>query len=197
MADIIPQQSTGNARDNYAAIELPDRETATAFYSQVRARLLDVNNWKDRSGFLSAEFTLVDRDGKRSDAPPKPGDYFKIKLPPIPVGEYDWVRIEKVEEHSEQDHDYTAIRVRPAEDPFLSGKGIHHFYTADATSSFIVSRVGNLVTAEVHGRNEEANTETSSTLLAGIRNLAVASGALIGLSDFQWNKLVKGLLQSP
>lgn len=200
MADIIPQQTSGTGKDNRAQIELSEPKHAREQYEISRARLLDVNHWGDMSGFLSASFQLLDQKGRLvKNRLPKPGDYFRIKLPaPIPLNEYDWVRVERVEEINEPDRDRqtTAIRVRPASDPSQRTTETDHFFSPEATSSFIVERDGNRVSAEVHGRNEKPNIDGAKSLGAEVRNTVIAAGALLGLSDMQWNKLVKGILQS-
>jgi hypothetical protein len=200
MADIIPQQTSGMGKDNRAQIELAEPSQARQQYEVARARLLDVNHWGDMSGFLSASFQLVDQDGRQvKNRLPMPGDYFKIKIPaPAPLNEYDWVQVERVEEINEPDKDrqITAIRVRPASDPSQRTTETEHFFSPEATSSFIVEREGNRVSAEVHGRNEKPNTKDVDDLRSELRNTIGATGALLGLSDIQWNKLVKGILQS-
>ena len=200
MADIIPQQTSGTGKDNRAQVELSEPQHAREQYEMARARLLDVNHWGDMSGFLSASFQLLDPEGKQvKNRLPMTGDYFKIKVPaPAPLNEYDWVKVERVEEINEPDKDrqLTAIRVRPASDPSQRTTETDHFFSPEATSSFIVEREGNRVSAEVHGRNEKPNTDEANGLASEIRNTVIAAGAMLGLSDMQWNKLVKGILQS-
>ena len=68
-----------------------------------------------------------------------------------------------------------------------------HFLSDDATSTFIISRKNNTITASVHGRNEKPNTEAAG-LLDKIRNAIVGTTAVAGISKIQWKLLVKGLL---
>ena len=195
MPNSIPQQSTGNSRDNEAHIQFSSENKARSLYQEARSRLLDVNNWKNFSGFFSADFALMDGSGTKLEREPRSGDYFRIKLPsPAPADEFDWVRIETVDEVETDEMQYTSIRVRPSEDPVKADAHIDHFFSDKATSNFMVMRKGTLVTAEVHGRNEQANVENSGNVSSGLRNIAVAAGALLGFSDFQWKKLVNGLL---
>ncbi|MBC8052817.1 MAG: hypothetical protein H7Y13_07110 [Sphingobacteriaceae bacterium] len=69
-----------------------------------------------------------------------------------------------------------------------------HFFKDDASSTFLVQRNGLTVKAEVHGRNEQANTNTEK-FIDKARNILVAAGAMLGFSDFQWKSLVKGLIR--
>ena len=195
MPNSIPQQSTGNSRDNEAHVQLSNETEARLLYNQARSRLLNVNSWKDFSGFFSADFTLTDGSGSKLEREPREGDYFRIKLPsPAPADEFDWVRIETIDEVETDEMQYTSMRVRPSEDPVKADSHIDHFFSDKATSNFTVMRKGSLVSAEVHGRNEQANVEHSGNITFGLRNIAVAAGALLGFSDFQWKKLVNGLL---
>ena len=73
---------------------------------------------------------------------------------------------------------------------------IAHFFSDEATSSFVVKREKNRVIAGVYGRNEKPNTD-SETLTDSIRNTAMAAGALSGFSKIQWKSLVAGLLTEP
>jgi hypothetical protein len=57
----------------------------------------------------------------------------------------------------------------------------------------MIIREGCVITAEIHGRNEEPNTETKK-LPDKMRNLVVGTAATIGLAKIQWQKLAKGLL---
>jgi hypothetical protein len=197
MSDIIPQQTSGSPKDNVATIEMPETRHAMEHYQTARARLLDVNHWGDMSGFLSASFQLIDQEGKTvRNRLPQTGDYFRIKVPaPSPLNQYDWVRVEKIEEVNESERQMTAIRVRPSRDPLSVDQETQHFFSEEATSSFIVKREGKKILAEVHGRNEQPNVSETESLGSEIRNTIVATGALLGLSDIQWNKLVKGLLK--
>jgi hypothetical protein len=71
---------------------------------------------------------------------------------------------------------------------------VAHFFTEEATSNFMVKRVGNKVSAEVHGRNEKPNTEAEK-LVDKARNTAVATGAVTGFAKLQWKSLVNGLIK--
>jgi len=197
MASDIPQQHDGGRSDTRAEIELSEPAHARERYETARARLLDINHWGDMSGFLSASFLLTDEAGKPvRNRLPHTGDHFRIRIPaPQPLKEYDWVRIERITEHDEPEMQMTAITVRPAPDPENDSEEVSHFFSEQATSTFEVKREGVKVSAEVHGRNELPNTEAEEAGRA-VRNTIVAAGALLGLSDIQWNKLVHGLLRT-
>jgi hypothetical protein len=69
-----------------------------------------------------------------------------------------------------------------------------HFFEDLATSTFVIERIGNPVTARYYGRNELPNTETSEKKDI-IRNAIVATGAAAGLSELQWSALLKAFLK--
>jgi hypothetical protein len=85
------------------------------------------------------------------------------------------------------------MRVRPS-DPPRQKEETEHFFSKDATSSFIVERKGNVVTAYVRGRNELPNTEEPESFLKKIRNAAIALAAMAGLNTPQWKGLAKGII---
>ena len=70
-----------------------------------------------------------------------------------------------------------------------------HFFKDAATSTFQVKRIANEVYAEVHGRNEVANTEANATT-DKIRNTVVGWSAKLGLSFPQWKSLVTGIVKN-
>jgi hypothetical protein len=199
-SDIVPAQKKGQKLDTSRTIEFSTRQEAVEAYARARERLLDVNSWEGLAGALSAKFQLMDAQGRAKAGPPEPGDHFSIDLPApgSPAGEGpDWVRLEKVENLSEpaSDLEGVAMRVRPCDNPHNAKDEVAHFYTDDATSSFIVERRGNKVTGHIHGRNEIPNTEQTDSLLDKARNALVALPAMVGLAKTQWSSLVDGWLE--
>jgi hypothetical protein len=177
----------------------PSKEEAIRFFEVVKARLLQVNRWKEWSGALSAGFQLTDEQGIEIEGKPAKGNYFRINIPApgVLTGEgYDWVRVEEVKEESEEGCEYVAIRVRPAPSPVNGNEDVAHFYTDEATSNFIVRRDGTKITAGVYGRNEKPNVKAADTVIDKIRNAVVGAGGVSGLSKLQWKALVSGLLAS-
>jgi hypothetical protein len=85
------------------------------------------------------------------------------------------------------------MRVRPTNNPKNEGEKIAHFFSDNATSSFIVMRNENEVTAAVYGRNEKPNTNADS-ITNKLRNAFVAMSAIFGIANIQWNNLVRGLI---
>jgi len=193
----IPEREEGKQVDITENIKAPGSDEAKLLFVQARNRLFDIANWSNISEGISASFILTDECGKPKQAIPAPGDYFRIDIPgpgSSAGGGYDWVRVEMVEDHSApgSNSEWVLIKVRPSEDP-AKQEGVAHFLREQATSSFVVKREGNLITAGVHGRNEKPNTETNN-LSDTIRNAVISTLAVAGMATIQWQKLVKGLL---
>jgi hypothetical protein len=193
---IIPHQHSGaDSRTSYS-IELASAAEAQEVFLHARDNLLHVNNWHGLSGPHTACFQLTDQYGKEADREVIPGDYLRINIPGpgnVKTG-FDWVKVENVEEQiTHSYHTWTSIKVRPSSSPDHGTYGTAHFFSEQATSSFIVERKGNVVLACVIGKNEKVN-EHSQGWLDTMRNTIVAFAAMIGLNKPQWKSLVKGIL---
>jgi hypothetical protein len=194
----IPEQEEGEQVDITETIKVSGRDEEKLLFLQARNRLFDIANWSNISEGISASFILTDQYGKPKQAIPAPGDHFRIDIPGpgSSAGDgYDWVRVEMVEDHSApgSNSEWVLIQVRPSEDP-AKQEGVAHFLQEQASSSFVVKRAGNLITAGVHGRNEKPNTETKN-LTDKIRNTVIGGLSVAGIATIQWQKLVKGLLK--
>ena len=190
--DIVPEQNQGVETNTESTIELNTQDEAKQFFLIVKERLFNVNQWHNVAGTVTASFQLTDDKGFTAIGRPKPGDHFKISIPApgTITGEgNDWVRIEAIEE----EENCAGIRVRPATNPTNDRTDVAHFFDNSATSSFIVRREGNKITAGIYGRNERPNTDTEK-VLDKIRNAAIATGAISGFSKLQWKSLVNGLI---
>jgi len=195
---LIPDQEVGSKMDIIESVHFPLEEEAIAFYEIAKKRLLDVNNWATFSKVQLSTFSLIDPDENILNRVAKEGDYLRIDIPGPGTGVgkgYDWVYIEKIEEGSHDEEEYTVMRVRPSSRPKGSEGDVAHFLKDSATSTFVVKRTGNIVFAEEHGRNEVPNTETDHSL-DNLRNTIVGWSAAIGMSYPQWKSLVKGLVST-
>lgn len=196
MENKIPQQHTGGHSDTLSKVELNDIQAAKQHFETVKKRFLDVNNWGKFAGAEKAEFRLYNASGTPKNSTPEKGDYFRINIPGPgnPTGEGDdWVQVEEIKEEKESDTESAYIRVRPCASPLNEKSETAHFFGEKATSNFIIKRVGQTVSAEVHGRNEEPNTEDVG-LIEKIRNAVVAIGGMLLGSKIQWKGLTDGLV---
>jgi hypothetical protein len=195
--NIVPEQRTGKPIDAKSELEFKEKSDAKAFFEVVKERLQHVNQWKDYAGNLSATFQLVDRHGNEVQRNAQKGDYFKIDIPGpgSKTGDgYDWVQIEEVESSSTPDAERFGFRVRPTSNPQNANQDVAHFYSDESTSSFIVERNMNKITASVHDRNTKPNTNAESTS-DKIRDTIVGAAGVLSFSKIQWKNLTDGLLK--
>lgn len=189
----VPPQKKGAESDiRYSRSTIGEKE-GRALYEAARKNLLDINNWKKLAGKLSADFSLTDPFGKPVQRMPLQGDFIRIHLPTSASDKFDWVRIESIEEQNENmSLNFIHMRVRPS-DPPKEQEETEHFFSKEATSSFLVERKGRKVQASVRGRNELPNI-AAKNLIDRIRNIFIGLGAMIGMNYPQWKGLVKGIL---
>lgn len=180
-------------------------DAQTAFAAQSK-KLLDVAHWSELSGPENAKFSLYDATGtKIASRPASVGDFVRIDLPG--QTQSDWVRVEDVGISP----DRVGVRVRPSYDPTkrpLTPDVTAHFFTREATNTFLVERDGAKVAARVEGRDERANVGFSAGGgVSALRNRAVAEGAwglqrdvpvtglrLNGMQQHQWNVFTQNLV---
>lgn len=191
--DGIPQNSRGVQTNTESETELGSVDEAKELFAKVRQRLLHVNEWQKIAGKLSADFQLTDANGEDVHRAAQKGDHFRIDIPgpgPATGDGYDWVQVENIEDNE----DKLVILVRPATNPKNERTDVAHFFSEEATSSFMVRREGNKIIAGVYGRNEKPNT-AAATAVDKARNTAIATGAITGFSKLQWKSLVNGLIK--
>lgn len=194
---LVPDQQVGVQKKSSETADFDSVAAARQFFQVARKRLLDINNWQHICSGLSSTFILRDAQGQSiAHRLPEVGDYVQIDVPgpgPDAGDGHDWVQIEAIDDRMDEADEVTSMRVRPVSSPLNNQPDVAHFLNDQATSTFLVSRTGTSVTAEIHGRNEEANTETHN-LLDKVRNIATAVGAWLGFSDVQWKSLTKALV---
>jgi hypothetical protein len=190
----VPAQRKGAQSDIKYSKKISTREEAEKIFEKARKNLLNINEWHLIAGKLSARFYLTDPYGKNVQRLPLHGDFIKIHLPSSAEDKFDWVRIESIEDKKISENlQVISMLVRPS-DPPRQKEETEHFFSKDATSSFIVERKGNVVTAYVRGRNELPNTDEPESILKKIRNAAIALAAMAGLNTPQWKGLAKGII---
>ena len=192
----IPEQTKGAKTDTSASINLSTNEEASDHYRFAKNKLLNISHWHTYSGNRTAYFQLTDSSGNTVQRLAEKGDHFRIDIPG-PGSEtgdgFDWVQIREISEETNPDGQQISIIVKPATNPNNDNPDTAHFFTEDASSTFIICREGKTVFAEVHGRNEQPNTDAES-LIDKARNVAIAAGAMVGFSKVQWKSLVDGLV---
>ena len=194
---LVPENTEGKEITAEASVHFEYDDEALAFYQTAKQRLLYVHNWGKLAGKLSADFQLTDNAGKEVDRPAQKNDHFRIDItgPGSKAGEgYDWARVEEVKEVNLGTVDSIAIVVRPAANPQTDNPHIAHFFSEKSTSTFVITREENSITASIYDRNIEANEETKEPL-DKLRNAVVGLGAKHGFSKLQWQALAEGFLK--
>ena len=197
-AGIVPAQFTGKEIEVEATRELEDETAAGSFFEIAKRRLLDVNNWNKIAGAFTAQFQIIDEKGKEVSREVRKGDYLRINIPGPGSKEgdgYDWVCVEEVKEIDKESVQSAGFRVRPNENPFGEKNETAHFYSNEASSSFIITREAAKIISWIIDRNLLPNTESTS-LVDKVRDLAVGVSAIAGFSKIQWQGLADGLVES-
>jgi len=194
---IVPPQFAGQEIETEAIKELKDEADAKSLYYVAKKKLLDVNNWKKIAGTITAQFQIIDEKGKEVNREVRKGDYLRIDIPGPGSKEgdgYDWVLVEELKEINMGSLQSIGFRVRPNENPFSEKNETSHFYSKEATSSFIISRENSKLISWIIDRNLLPNTESGS-LADKVRDVAVGVSAIAGLSKVQWQQLADGLIK--
>jgi hypothetical protein len=147
---------------------------------------------------MSAKFQLTDENGEEIDREAEQGNYIRVDVPGPGSKEgdgYDWVLIEELREFAFENIQSIGFRVKPAANPIKGSEHIAHFYDQSATSNFIITREGNVVTASIIDRNIKPNDEGAS-VMDKIRHTVAGMAALSAFSKIQWQNLAEGLVKS-
>lgn len=195
---IVPPQFTGKEIEAEATRELEDERAAIKFFAIARKRLLDVNNWNKIAGAITAQFQIIDKKGKEVNREVNKGDYLRINIPGPGSKQgdgYDWVFVEEIKEVTMEFVQSVGFRVRPNENPFSEKNETAHFYSDEASSSFIITREDAKIISWIIDRNLLPNTESAS-LVNKVRDVAVGLSAIAGFSKIQWQRLADGLIES-
>jgi len=195
---VVPAQFTGQEIEADATKELKDEAAAKSLYNVAKKKLLDVNNWNKIAGTITAKFQIIDEKGEEVTRDVRKGDYLRINIPGPGSKEgdgYDWVLVEELKEINRGSLQSVGFRVRPTENPFGEKNETSHFYSKEATSSFIICRENAQLISWIVDRNLLPNTESGS-LVDKVRDVVVGVSAIAGLSKVQWQQLADGLIES-
>ncbi|RDC58149.1 hypothetical protein DU508_04170 [Pedobacter chinensis] len=195
--EFIPEQLVGQQTDAVEQRSFSNETEAKEFYQLAKSRMLNVGQWHQISKMEASVFNLLDSDGKQVNRNVKVGDFVSIDIPGpgTKIGNgNDYIKVEHLEEISDgEDESVFYMRFRPSAPPGKPRDKTAHFFKADATSTFMVTRKAKTVSAEVHGRNEIPNMSTDK-LIDKARNTIIAVSGFLGISVLQWKLLVKGVL---
>ncbi|AMM51824.1 hypothetical protein TH61_12435 [Rufibacter sp. DG15C] len=181
------------AKDKFFQHEntFPDEASAVQAFAESRQKLFNVEDWSHMTGITST-FELYDAQGQRDpNKKPDLGDYIKIILPATTIE--NWVKvIEVVEEEN-----LAKFVVQPSHNPLTPAEEpgkIEHFFTEEATSTFLVARQGTTLLACEIGKNEVANNQGEEAGDRPILNTVISTGGWAGFQAIQWGNLTKFLV---
>ena len=184
---LVPAQLHGNEKNIAYNIDVKTVEDAEDWFVDAKERLLDVNNWKKYSAGISMDFKLTDIHGKVLNRKAHNHDHIRIDMP-AQAGGFDWVAIEALEydDYPDMDIETFAMRVRPGNDPANKQDSTA---IGDATSTIVIERIGKKLIASYHGRNESSKNSNAQQ-----EHNTTENAFWLGLSDTEWAKLIKGLI---
>lgn len=197
---LIPPKEMGKNNEVEEIVSCNSRSQALEKFESAVDKLLNINCWHHTSETpgISAEFQLKDETGRNISGKATEGYYIQIDIPGPGSNAgngYDWVEIEKIidQRNSNAENELVGIRVRACSNPTNRNNDTAHFFTDDATSTFIIERKNETIYARYFGRNEVINNETNTP--DTIRNSLIGMAAKFGFSEIQWKALVKGFLK--
>lgn len=194
----IPQQIKGGFHNTESQKDFDDPEIALQKFVALKERFYSVNQWQKYCGENYADFRLHDSSGNFVERIPKVGDFIRIDIPGPGASEtkgFDWVQIIEISDRyiNDDELENLLITYRPSKMP-ADKKSHHtaHFYSSEATSTFMISRSNTHIKAGIYGRNESPNL--NANFFDKIRDLLIAVGGMAGVSKIQWKRLSDGLL---
>lgn len=193
---LVPGQQLGAHSEVTHEVTCADNQSATQLFQLASLRLRNVNEWQQYCDGSGSEFRLFDNEGNEQVRPARVGDHIRIDIPGpgSAAGKgFDWVKVEAINSEVINGGHALSMRVRPTTSPVTDDDAIAHFFDAHATSTFSVNVQDNIVTAAIYGRNEQPNTNASTS--DNIRNTVIAIGAIAGLNQPQWKRLAVGFLR--
>ena len=167
-----------------------DVNQANQAFEQSKQKLFNVNGWSEMKG-INSTFMLHDESGKRASGDVKKGYFIKIELPGLPIE--NWVQISKIK----VDPGLAEFVVCPSKKPEEKSDPkaeVKHFFTKEASSTFRVTREGNIIKAFEIGRNETINNEGDDSGNRALLNTLIAEGGWVGFQKIQWEKLTNYLV---
>ena len=198
MENITPTQKGGGRSDTYSSVTLADIALADAHYELAKTRLININEWQQIAGKRSAAFKLFDAHGQPKEGNICLHDHFRIDVPgpgPTAGDGFEWVQVVEMYEQNTGVQKTFQMTVQPVPSPLNQKEAVAHFFSDDASSTFIVAQHVKNVVAEVHGRNEMPNTE-SANIIDKVRNTVIASFGILGFSKMQWKQLTEAIIRN-
>lgn len=192
----VPLQKEGGFHDTESQKYCNEYELAEQKFLILKERFFSINQWQKYSGENTADFRLYNSDGEPLERSPEIGDYIRIDIPGPGEAEakgYDWVEVVNIFHQMADQFECFLVTCSPSKIPGnKENSHIAHFYSDEATSTFLISRNGKEIKAAIYGRNESPNF--NARFIDKLRNIMVGLGGMMGVSKIQWKALSDGLL---
>ena len=190
----VPNQEKGIKKAFSSARKFISLEDAQLCYATAVSRLLNINHWPELVP-VKCNLQIMSKNARPQRRRARVHDLVRIGLP-APGNEdgngYDWVEVETLKFLTGKRKEQCLLTLRPC--PAPGAEHTAHFFSSASTSSFLLTRSGNVVMAAYYGRNEMPNTSDTSGMKETARNVAVATGAMLGFSDAMWGPLMESLI---
>ncbi|MCS3529331.1 hypothetical protein [Chryseobacterium sp. JUb7] len=192
----IPEQKKGGFHDTESRHYFDSPFLARQHFEILKKRFFSINQWQNFCSDQLADFKLFNDCGTAINDIPQIGNFIRIDIPGPGNTEakgYDWVKIICIKKENTDISETILINCSPSSSPQDKNTHIAHFYSSEATSTFMISWEHNLIKTAVYGRNETPNFNTD--FFNKIRSLLIAIGGIVGVAKIQWKCLTDGLLK--
>ncbi|WP_192820285.1 hypothetical protein [Rufibacter sp. LB8] len=166
----------------------PDEAAAQQAFEQAKAKLFDVNKWSNLEG-INSTFQLFGAAGEPSDkTKPQVGDFMQIILPATNIE--NWVAVTEVTE--EETAAQFVVKPSPPPAPKTDQpEVVKHFFTHEASSTFLVYLDGLTLHGLEIGKDEAINNQGQEAGDRAVLNTMISEGGWAGFQSLQWNKITR------
>lgn len=194
---LVPENEKGNKKDLSFEISTSTTVEAEDWFIEAKVKLLDIGGWNEWSKDLKVNFSLTNATGNIIRRPARKANYIRLEMPDQAPNNYDWEYIEAIEydDYPDEERETIAMRVRTSVSPVAFQKGITYTFNDDATTTFVIERIGTKITAHYHRRNEIP--DTNKDIIDSVKNISISVGAWSSVTDTEWKSLLKGILELP
>jgi hypothetical protein len=177
--------------------EFANEAIAESEFERSKRKLFSVNEWSNMPGITSS-FQLYKAKGEiKFTNNPEEGDFIMISLPGnLPE---NWVKIIEIKDS----FDTAEFTVSPSPQPkrtkinkIEEEEETEHFFTSDATSTFMIKRDGKIIYAYEVGKDETINNQGEEAAGRKWINTLIAAGGWLGFQKIQWEKLTDYLVHN-
>jgi hypothetical protein len=190
----VPSQRVGGFHDTESQKFYDNSSDACIAFNALKDRFFAIYCWKNFCNNTLADFHLYDAQGHMVTRMAQIGDFVKIEiLASHVIGiKYYWVKIKEIIHEQDFKTERYLITFVPSSDPSVKIKRVIHFYSGNSSSTFMIARDSQVLTAGVYGRNEAPNLKTDP--INCIINIVISFGAMTGLSKVQWKNFTESIL---